>query len=209
MPLEKATLLNTVTNEQFQVMFNPEEYTLDKGNTFAEIGVPGLESPPLQYVRGNLKTLKMDLFFDAYELEQDVRQFTRKITALLEKDPTLKAPPILLFSWGGVNFKCVLDSVSQRFTMFLSEGTPVRATLSVTFKEYEPVQIEIKRGLFIGPPSVRNFLAGETISGIAGEVLGDPAAWREIANLNNIDHPRKIPPGTSLIIPKAASLVRP
>ncbi len=32
--------------------FNPTEYQLSKANTFAEITIPGLESPPLQYVRG-------------------------------------------------------------------------------------------------------------------------------------------------------------
>lgn len=209
MPLEKALIINTATNEQIPVMFNPEEYTLDQGNTFAEIGIPGLEAPPLQYVRGNLKMLKMELFFDTYEKGSDVRSFTRKITRLLEKNQTLKAPPILLFTWGRLNFQCVLDGASQKFTMFLNDGTPVRATLSVTFKEYQPVQIDIRRGLFVGPPTVRNILEGETLSGLAGEVMGDPGAWREIANLNDVENPRKISPGTQLIIPLRKSLSRP
>lgn len=187
-------------------MFNPEEYTLDKANNFAEIGIPGLEAPPIQYVRGNLKTLKMDLFFDTYENRKDVRKFTQKITGLLEKNSTTKAPPILLFSWGQLNFRCVLDSVNQKFTMFLNDGTPVRATLSVNFKEFQSVEVEIKQGLFIGPPTVQNIVEGETLSGIAGKALGDPGAWKEIAELNNIDDPRNIPPGTELIIPSQKQL---
>ena len=51
-PLAKATILNTVTHELITVMYNPEEYKLDQGNTFAEIGIPGLDAPPMQYVRG-------------------------------------------------------------------------------------------------------------------------------------------------------------
>lgn len=209
MALEKATIVNTHTNEHVPVMFNPEEYTLDQGNSFAEIGIPGLETPPIQYVRGNLRTLKMDLFFDTYEKKTDVRAFTRKMTGLLEKNPTTKAPPILLFSWGRLNFQCVLESVSQKFTMFLNDGTPVRATLSVTFKEYQPVQIEIRQGLFIGPPTVRNIMEGETLSGIAGDLLGDPGAWREIAELNNIDDPLRIDSGKPLIIPAQKKLRQP
>jgi len=209
MALEKATIINTNSNEQIPVMFNPEEYTLDKANTFAEIGIPGLESPPIQYVRGNLKTLKMDLFFDTYENRADVRTFTQKITGLLEKNPTTKAPPILLFSWGQLNFRCVLDSVNQKFTMFLNDGTPVRATLSVNFKEFQPVEIEIQRGLFIGPPTVQNIVEGQTLSGIAGETLGDPGAWREIAELNNLDDPRNIQSGTQLIVPSQKQPKRP
>lgn len=209
MSLEKATIQNTQTGEQIPVMFNPGEYSLETGNTFAEIGIPGLESPPIQFVRGNLKTLKMELFFDTYEHQLDVRTFTSKITNLLEKDPDLQAPPILIFFWGQLNFQCVLDSASQRFTMFLSDGTPVRATLNVTFKEYQPVEIEIRRGLFIGPPTVRNVLSGETLSSIAGTAFGDPGAWREIAELNGIDDPRRLPPDVSLIIPNRKSLRQP
>jgi hypothetical protein len=209
MSLEKALIINTQTREHIPVMFNPEEYSLDSANTFAEIDIPGLARPPIQYVRGNLRTLKMELFFDTYESRKDVREHTGRIVALLEKDPKLKAPPILLFSWGSLNFKCVLDNVGQKFTMFLSEGTPVRATLSASFKEYETVEIKINQGLFVGPPTVQTFVDGRTLSGIAGEVLGDPGAWREIAELNNIDDPRKIEPGAPLIIPSRKRLTRP
>ena len=201
MALEKAIITNIQTGDRIPVMFNPEEYSLDLGNTFAEIGIPGIKTPPIQYVRGNIRNLNMELFFDTYELKSDVRNETQKITSLLEIEINTQAPPILLFSWGGLNFKCVLESAGQRFTMFLEDGTPVRATLTVSFKEYEAVGIEIKKGLFIGPPTVRNIIEGETLSNIAGDVLGDPGAWREIADLNNIDNPLKLALGMPLLIP--------
>jgi hypothetical protein len=201
MALEKATITNLQSGELIAVMFNPAEYSLDLGNSFAEIAVPGLATPPLQYVRGNGSTLKMELFFDSFEQRSDVRLNTRRVTALLNSDPTTKAPPILLFAWGGLNYQCVLESVGQRFTMFLEDGTPVRATLTVSLKEYRPAEIDIRRGLFLAPPTVRNIVAGETLSQIAGETLGDPEAWREIAEANNIENPRQLTPGTTLVIP--------
>lgn len=201
MALDKATITNLETGEQIPVMFNPEEYSLDLGNAFAEIGIPGLQTSPIQYVRGNLRSLKMELFFDTYEQKKDVRNETRKITRLLDKHTVTQAPPILLFSWGSLNFRCVLESVGQRFTVFLNDGTPVRATLSISFKEFEPLQIEIEHGLFVGPPTARNIVEGDTLSKISGEVLGDPEAWREIAELNNIDDPFKLVPGQALLIP--------
>jgi nucleoid-associated protein YgaU len=201
MGLDKATITNLQTGDQIPVMFNPEEYSLDLGNTFAEIGIPGLKAPPIQYVRGNARTLKMELFFDSTDHGGDVRVATKRLTDLLEQDPRTQAPPILLFTWGGFGFKCVLESVGQRFTMFLDDGTPVRATLSVSFKEYQAVDVETRRGLFIGPPTVRSVIGGENLSQIAGETLGDPGAWRRIAELNGIDDPLNLAPGQSLIIP--------
>jgi len=201
MALEKATIINLDTDEQIPVMFNPEEYSLDMGNTIAEIGIPGLEKSPIQYVRGNIRTLQMELFFDTYEKKQDVRRATRRITTLLDKTPTTQAPPVLLVTWGSLQFVCVLEKVGQRFIMFLDDGMPVRARLNVTFKEFKAVEVQIQRGLFIGPPTVHNLLEGETLSQLAHEFLGDPGAWRQIAEQNNIDDPRRIPPGTSLLIP--------
>lgn len=207
MALEKATITNLESGDRIPVMFNPEEYSLDLANTFAEIGIPGLKTPPIQYVRGNTRSLKMELFFDSYEKKNDIRIKTQQITALLDNNTATKAPPILLFSWGEFNFKCVLESVGQRFTMFLEDGTPVRATLSISFKEYQPVDIEIKKGLFIGPPTIRNIIEGDTLSKIAGNALGDASDWRKIAELNNIDNPLKLLPGTQIIIPPIKKII--
>jgi hypothetical protein len=62
MGFEKATITNLQTGERISVMFNPEEYSLDLGNSFAEIDIPGLKTPPIQYVRGNIRNLRMELF---------------------------------------------------------------------------------------------------------------------------------------------------
>ena len=201
MALNKATIENLDTGEAIPVLFNPEEYTLDVGNTIAEIGIPGLQQSPVQYVRGNVRTLRMELFFDTYEQNEDVRVHTRKITALLDPLPTTLAPPVLLFSWSSLQFECVLETVSQRFIMFKPSGMPVRARLTVAFKEFARLEVEIEAGLFIGPPTVRNIIEGETLSQLAHEYLGDPGAWREVAEANGIDDPLNLPPGTRIVIP--------
>ena len=200
--LAKATITNTDTSERIQVMYNPEELKLDQGNHFSEVGIPGLDAPPLQYVRGKARTLSMDLFFDTYEADEDVRMHTGPLVQLLDKNPATKAPPVLLFSMGQFNFQCVLVDASQRFTMFRRDGTPVRSIVSARFQEFVRVEVEITQGLFIGPPSLHSAIRNETASGIAGRVLGDPARWREVAAANGIDDPFNIPPGATLKIPQ-------
>src|SRR5262245_5828604 len=116
--LAKATLINTETGEHVQVMYNPEQLSLEQGNNFAEAAIPGLSAPPLQYVRGKSRTLSMDLFFDTFELHQDVRGYSGKVIALLDQRPSTHAPPVLLFSFGPFSFRCVLVDASQKYTMF-------------------------------------------------------------------------------------------
>ncbi|MEV3970140.1 LysM peptidoglycan-binding domain-containing protein [Streptomyces sp. NPDC050698] len=220
--LTKAEIIDTTSGEGHPVMFNPEELKLDQGNSFAEIGIPGLNAPPLQYVRGRARTLSMDLFFDTYETEEDVRAHTGPIVRLLDKQPGTQAPPVLLFSLGGFQFRCVLVDANQRFTMFLRNGTPVRSSLSVRFQEYVPVEVEVRRGIFFASPTasavvgsavsatesvlarepvVHVVVEGDTLSGLAGAYLGDPALWREIARANAIVDPLHLAPNTRLVVP--------
>ncbi len=203
--LAKAILINTVTNERFPVMYNPEEYRLDQGNTFAEVGIPGLNSPPIQYVRGRARTLTMDLFFDTYETGEDVRTYTGPVVHLLDTLPQTQAPPVLLFAMGPFNFQCVLVDAGQRFTMFARDGTPVRSILSAKFQEFVRVAVQIQSGLFIGPPTLVNIAKGQTLSSLAAGALGDPARWRDIAQFNNIDDPFNVPAGQTILIPPARS----
>jgi nucleoid-associated protein YgaU len=85
--------------------------------------------------------------------------------------------------------------------MFKPSGMPVRARLTVAFKEFARLEVEIEEGLFIGPPTVRNLVEGETLSQLAHEYLGDAGAWRVIALANGIDDPFDLRPGRRIVIP--------
>jgi hypothetical protein len=200
--LARAVLVNTETGERIPVMYNPEQYSLEQGNNFAEVGIPGLSAPPVQYVRGKLRTLSMDLFFDTYEKGEDVRRHTGRIVRLLEPSPRTHAPPVLLFTMGQFTFQCVLVDAGQRFTMFLRDGTPVRSTLAARFQEYVRVEIEVEHGFFVGPPTLHNVTQGQTLSQLAADYLGDPAQWRLLAEANNIDDPFRLAAGRPLVVPR-------
>src|SRR5213592_4065184 len=112
MVLAKAKITGEATGDQFDVMFNPEEYTLNKDNNFASQAVPGLSGPLLQFVHGNMRTLEMELFFDTFEAQTDVRNQTNNIVNLLNINPELHAPPVLRVAWASLQFRCVLARVS-------------------------------------------------------------------------------------------------
>jgi nucleoid-associated protein YgaU len=213
--LEKALITNTVTGDKVPVMFNPEEYTVSKDINFAQTAIPGLSAPILQFVNGNMQTLEMELLLDTYEphaegsravnqAHEDVRNLTRQITDLMQINPGTHAPPVLLFTWGFFSFTCVLARCSQRFLMFLPDGTPVRARLQVTFNEFRNVEMEareVKRET-VDYSKLHVVAQGETLSGIAGRAYGNPSLWRPIALRNEIDDPRTLPTGARLVIPQ-------
>lgn len=187
------------------VLFNPAEYSLEKGNQFASAPLPGLSNPVLSFVNGDADTLTMELFFDTYTNmgASDVRDETNKIAQLLDIDPVLHAPPPVQFVWGGLTFNAVIERLTQRFTMFREDGIPVRATLNVTFKEYRT----IAQQLGPKPPessdwTKRRVLAEQDrLCMIAAAEYDDPAVWRVIADANEIDNPRVLEPGREIRLP--------
>ena len=188
--------------EEVSVTFNPTEYTMEKSNEFANINIPGLESPMLQFSRGNLESLTMDLFFDSYAEGKDVRDHTNKITDLLKIDPDIHAPPILRFVWGKLSFTCVLNRVSKKFTMFRSDGVPVRATLGVTFSEYK-TEISAREKPLQSSDRTKTYTIkqGDSLWAIAAKEYGDSAIWRPIADENRIENPRLLEIGKDITIP--------
>ncbi len=185
------------------MLFNPEEYTLAKDVNYAQTTAFGRRSPVLQFVAGNLQTLEMELLLDSYEAGGDVRELTGKVAGLMDIQPATHIPPVLLFSWGSLVFRCVLARVTQRFIMFRPDGVPVRARLQVTFDEYDPVELEsreIKRES-ADHVATRVAGAGETLSSIAADAYGDAALWRPIAIRNGLDDPRALAAGDRLVVP--------
>ena len=54
----------------------PDRYQLQKANNFAEIAIPGLESPPIQFVRGGAEKLTLGAVVDTSDTLEDVREST-------------------------------------------------------------------------------------------------------------------------------------
>lgn len=200
-------------------LFNPAEFTVERTNQFTEMNIPGLPSSIFQFVKGGARTITMDLFFDTYEEKLDVRLLTDRITGwdsgsmfsklpdiakgLMDIDSDLHAPPVCLFIWGTYIFPCVIERVSKRFTMFLPEGFPVRATLNITLKEYREFEKQVIETSLQSADRTKRWTVreGDTLWLIAAQEYGNPALWRRIADANKIDNPRILRPGMELVIP--------
>jgi hypothetical protein len=194
-----------VPDPKIPLRFNPSEYQLQKSNNFAEIGIPGLESPPIQFVRGAAEKLSLELLADTSDTLEDVREkYVNKLRNLMRLNADTHAPPIVAFTWDTQVFKGVLESLTITYVMFSPDGVPLRAKLSVTLKEYRPAAVQFRESPTFSPDFDKTFVVrrGDTLSGIAGQVFRDPSRWREIARANDVVDPRRIRPGDALRIPK-------
>ncbi|ELS34612.1 MULTISPECIES: LysM peptidoglycan-binding domain-containing protein [Pseudanabaena] len=190
--------------EEIEVLFNPNQLQIDKTGWRLGDGYP--------VAANELATLTINLFFDTTlsgSPPENVQKHTKKIFNLTHPKigTDTKRPPRCKLIWGkiGGNDSVLLpdgflERVSKTLTHFLEDGTPVRATLNCTFREWADLEKRRKEANLIDDP-VRIVRRGETLSSIANEEYGDPALWRIIANENNLINPRSLPPGMVLTIP--------
>jgi nucleoid-associated protein YgaU len=211
--LAEATITDTVSGDEVRCLFRPKEYSFSKQNNWARGLVKGKNVPQLEFSGGNAATLNMELFFDTYEKGEDVRaQYTNKLWSMMKinegnvNDKTKKSePPKVIFRWGAAwSFKAVITQMTQRFTLFLPNGTPVRATVTVAFQQAEdegsyPFQNPTSHAL--AGHKLRVVRQGDRLDWIAFEEYGDATAWRHVADANDLADPLNLEPGQVLLVP--------
>jgi hypothetical protein len=218
MPLAKLTITTEDGLTQIEARYNPEKYSVTKGVQYAEIGIPGLDEPVLQFIRGQNEKITLDLFFDTTEQGMvdnvlDVRSYTTDVYNLLKVDTVTHAPPRFTVEWGtGMSLfeqgfttsLCVMESMNEEFTLFAPTGEPLRAKLTVTIRMASTVKLQFQETPRNSPDRTKVVMVvrGQRITDVAYQQYGDPTQWRPIANANPaVTNPRFLDPGTTLTVP--------
>jgi len=195
-------------------MFNPTEYRISQNvqisrnpNVWWPGGFP-------EYQGTGPLTISMQLFFDDFaSLQGDV---TPKITKLLKWQKPKEfgsPPPLVKFEWANKeqleNFTGVITQLNCTYTVFRKDGTPVQAKVDLTIEGADLLLMgKNPTSHAVASRRVHTVVQGETLANVAYRELGRPAYWRAIAELNDIDDPLRVPPGTMLFIPNAADAAK-
>jgi LysM repeat protein len=211
MALQKAEIYRVDnTNEKVVCQFNPKDFTITRSIKWRKREIQGENSPIWEFAGGESQELSIDLWFDSTDVasgeDADVRKKYKKLLEMAEIDEgnanatTGKGePPKCTFQWGSyLSFEGVIQKISQNFTMFRPDGTPVRAKVGVTFAET------------VKPPAAQNpttrtesrkiwvVQEGQTLDWIAYQEYGSAAQWRHIAETNDLADPLHLHPGQVL-----------
>jgi hypothetical protein len=212
--------------QRIDFQYNPTELEFTRSVKIAEITIPGLDSPLLQFIRGQNETLSVTLFYDTTDFGMGsgkkvtpVTNFIDNVYALTKVDPDSHAPPVCEFQWGRgfpggciprqagnqsrPSFFCLVEQVVHKYTLFSPNGVPLRATAVLKLREYKPLTKQLQE-LGLNSPDktqVRVLRGDETLSSIAGDHYRNPGDWRVIAVANAVEDPRRLHPGTFLTLP--------
>jgi hypothetical protein len=138
--------------------YNPKELQVDltvpwkkpeaANKSGSQSGSSGGGNPlELEFVGAEGRTMTVEMLFDGYEpsgRRVDVTSQVAKLTEMAtvmdseSKDEKKRRPHHCVVSWGSrgmPKFECVIESLSTKYTMFSSDGQPLRATCTVKLKE--------------------------------------------------------------------------
>jgi hypothetical protein len=163
-PTEKLTI-GSLDDPSLTVsaQYNPKDIQIDRSVSWGQNN--GRDNRPTEdrpegsqdaeYTGSPPRTMTVELLFDRYEVNPTDWSQTRSVEPVVEaldrmacvQRPELVAdrdrrPHHCIVTWGagsacqGVRpFRCVIESLATKYTMFDRDGTPVRATCTVKLRE--------------------------------------------------------------------------
>ena len=144
-PTQKLTISSLEgTPITVTAMYNPTELQIDKSVPWTKQATSKSDQPSLEFWSADGRVMSFELLFDGFAAGTNVHTaFIQNLVQLaLVQDPSgpedKKRPPKVGVKWVGgklPDFQGVIESVSTNYTMFLPDGTPVRATCRVAIRE--------------------------------------------------------------------------
>jgi hypothetical protein len=139
----KASLISQDGTDNIDFMFNPTELQFSRSVLISSDSkvrtVSGL--PKTNF--GSPEPYKLTIngiLFDTYEQGTNVMTaYINKFRQSVEFASSLGRPPVYIFAWGNNNqyLKCLVKDLTYTLTMFLPDGTPVRAKVNLTLQEVD------------------------------------------------------------------------
>ena len=218
---ESEGVMGPPAGAPFIVQFNPETYTdtteFNYGPAEPAQGSAGSEA---KFERVNPKKYSFELMLDgtgvspapppAGALDAVAASTGLSVLAQIELfkvtvgfSGNVHRPRFLMLVWGRLLVTTVLESYSVAYKLFSPAGLPLRATMSVTFREHTPKGFgELLKNL--ASPDINHahqVRAGEHLTKIVHDIYKDPAFYVAVATENRLDTVRALTPGSALYLP--------
>lgn len=129
--------------KDIKFMFNPTELDFTRQVIWhSDVGNRGTTLlPKVNFSGVEPYTITLqNLLFDTYEIKQSV--LTKYIDNIKKgatsRSNTLSRPPVYILTWRKSYFHCVMTSLNYKLTLFLADGTPVKAIVNIGLREVDP-----------------------------------------------------------------------
>jgi phage tail protein X len=205
----------------FPVWINPSSYTRNTRIKYNDRQAQGSSGPSPVFNRVGSEDLSFELIFDATGVVplppgqtayvHGVADGVGQLVALTSRlNGTIHSPNYLILAWAQLQFTCVLTSMKINYTLFMPDGTPLRAKVAVSFQSFLSESQRAKAANKMSPDMTHlvTVTAGDTLPLLCFKIYGDSGFYMKVAAFNGLANFRDIAPGTQLLFPPVTGTSR-
>ncbi len=198
---------NTKDSSEFSAMFNPDQYSIKYEIESDDSSGSGTSGSPQTFKKLKPQDLALNFTIDgtgASGIKEDV---SAKVKSFLDVAYEYKGdehkPRYLKIIWGTLIFKCVLKTANVSYSLFSSDGTPIRAKIAASFSGCIEDKLRAAQEDSNSPDltHLRTVIEGETLPLMCYRIYGDSKYYLQVAKSNQLNNYRKLEAGQQLYFP--------
>lgn len=220
----------TPTGDQYEVLINPESYSLTYGSESNSQSAQGSSEFVSSFNKRIPQHLTFKFLFDGTgvikksdgilsglasglaipglnsappDVAQAISDFKKVVYTY---QSSTHQPPFVQLRWGVLLYNCRLSRMTLSFKLFKPDGTPLRAEADCTFEEVidaaKLAAVENKQSPDLS--HIRTVTDGDTLPLLCYRQYGDSKYYYQVARFNKLTDFKKLTPGTKLIFPPVA-----
>lgn len=191
----------------FEVMFNPSSYAVNHSLHFDVKPAPGNAGTDPAFKEVEPETFTIEFMIDGTGASKtnipvlaQIALFN-KVTMKIDSDT--HRPNYLFVQWGTFIRDCVLKSSSTTYTLFSSEGIPLRAKVNATFIERKDSALNAIASMFSSPDLTHEVIVkqGDLLPLIVYKTYRDQKYYMQVAKHNKLKNFRKLQPNKKIYLP--------
>lgn len=196
----------------FEVMINPETYSHTYSINYTDRKDMGSNNMSADFNQMAKEKLSFKITLDSTGVVplatankgKDVKTMIKELKAIVyDYQGSIHQPYFVELLWGAMIFKGRLDSLSLDYKLFRSDGTPVRANVSLGFTGYMSEEVATAEANQSSPDMTHivTVKEGDTLVELCRKIYGKSKYYLKVAEYNNLTNFRYLNPGSKISFP--------
>lgn len=205
-PIKEEGSIPIPMGPPFVLQFNPENFSEQYKPCYDNQQPQNKENADPRYILTQSPRYSLEFIIDGTGASGDKREVEAEVgffKGLIRINSEIHRPPTLILIYGTFLSKVVMRSMDIQYTMFRSNGTPLRAKVRCDFEKKENPLLSIIKSNFLSPDLTREYQVrqGDTLPSLCKAIYDNPRFNIEVARANNLTTIRKPRVGSQLIFP--------
>lgn len=211
-PYKDQAYSETAGIDPYYLPVNPETYSQNYKIAVNKSQGQGNQGNDTKFIATTPEELKIDFLLDGtgtiegyYNPDKETveDQFKRFKKVVYDMNSEAHRPNFLILFWGELKFPCILTNIDINYTLFTSDGKPLRAKVSASFLNYVAQEERVAKENKKSPDLTHQRIAteGDRLDLMTYDIYNDSQYVLQVARANGLSSIRSLRAGKQVVFP--------